>query len=71
MKRITLVIPDQLNALVQHERRRRDVSAARIIRDALETYFRLGEEPKRPSFIGIGDSGIRDTARNFEMILEQ
>ncbi len=71
MKRITLVLPDELNTLVQQERRRRDVSAATVIRDALEAYFRVSTEPKRLSFIGIGDSGFRDTARNFEAILEQ
>ena len=71
MKRITLVIPDELNTLLQAERRRRDVSAAAVVRDALEAYFRIGNAASRLSIIGIGASGYRDTARNFEEILEQ
>jgi hypothetical protein len=65
------MVPDELDALVQQERRRRDVSAATVIRDALEAYFRRNGRTKRPSFVGIGESGIHDTARNFEAILEQ
>jgi hypothetical protein len=71
MKRITVAISDELNTLLQAERRRRDVSAAAVVRDALEAYFRTGKVRKRLSIIGIGASGYRDTARNFEEILEQ
>lgn len=71
MKRITLVIPDELNVLIQQERRRRDVSAATVIRDALEAYFRMDSSPKRFSFIGIGASGYTDTSERFDEILAE
>lgn len=71
MKRITIVVPDELNALVQQERRRRDVSAATVIRDALEAYFRMSDNPKRLSFIGIGASGFTDTSERFDEILAE
>jgi hypothetical protein len=69
MKRITLVIPDDLNALIQQERRRRDVSAATVIREALEGYFHGGGPPKRLSFIGLGASGFTDTSERVDEIL--
>ncbi len=39
MKRTTVVLPDHLAALLDEERRRRDVSTAMIIREAVERYF--------------------------------
>jgi hypothetical protein len=71
MKRITAMIPEDLDSLVQQERRRRDVSAAAIVREALEAYLRPNGRRKRLSFIGIGQSAYTDTARNVDAILRQ
>ena len=71
MKRITLVVSDDLNALIQQERRRRDVSAATVIREALEGYFHGSGPPKRLSFIGIGASGFTDTSQRIDNILAE
>jgi hypothetical protein len=71
MKRITVMIPDDLDALVQQERRRRDVSAATIVREAIEAYLMPSGRQKRLSFIGIGQSDHTDTARNVDAILNQ
>jgi hypothetical protein len=57
MKRTTIMLPDDLAQLVDRERRRRDVSAAAVIREAVEAYFAPPAEPKRYSFIGIANSG--------------
>lgn len=38
MKRITVTLPDELAERVDRERRRRDVSAATVIRDAVEAH---------------------------------
>jgi hypothetical protein len=55
------LLPDELAALVELERQRRDVSAAEVIRRALATYFEVdGTQPKRLPFIGIGASGHTD-----------
>lgn len=40
MKRITVTLPDELAEWIDRERRRRDVSAASVIRDALEEHVR-------------------------------
>jgi hypothetical protein len=55
MKRTSVLLPDPLAALLDLERRRRDVSAAEIIRLALESYLNGDQvEPKRLGFIGHG-----------------
>jgi hypothetical protein len=55
MKRTTVVISDQLAALLDSERRRRNTPVAAIIREAIERYFFDNQKP--PSFIGIVDGG--------------
>lgn len=71
MKRITFVVPDDLNALLEDERRRRDVPAAEVIREALATYLTAGDQASRLLFTGLGRSGFHDTARNIDTILEE
>ena len=57
---------------VDRERRRRDVSAAAVIREAVAAYFAQPAAPKRYSFIGIADSGSGEAiGRNAEEILER
>ncbi len=70
MKRTTVVLPEDLAALVEFERQRRHQSAGQIIREALAAY--LTGEPvrqKRLRFAALGRSGHRDTARQAEEIL--
>ena len=70
MKRIAVVLPDDLAALLDLERRRRDTSIAEIVREALETYLRAGAgQPKRLRFVALGRSGHHDTAQEAETIL--
>jgi hypothetical protein len=56
MKRTTVVLTDQLAALLDSERRRSGMSTAVIIREAVERYF-FDVSRELPSFIGIVDSG--------------
>lgn len=70
MKRITVVVPDQLNALLQEERRRREVSTAEIVRDALEAYLLRKEEPRRLPFAALGRSGRHDISERIEELLD-
>jgi hypothetical protein len=55
MKRTTIMLPDDLAQLVDRERRRRDVSAATVIREAVEAYLAPASRPL--PFIGIANSG--------------
>jgi Arc/MetJ-type ribon-helix-helix transcriptional regulator len=59
MKRTTVMLPDELAALLEYERRRRDVPASEIVREALAEYLTNDRrEPGKPrfSFIGVGRS---------------
>jgi len=69
MKRITFVVPEDLNALLEDERRRRDVPAAVVIREALASYLTAGPAAPSLPFIALGRSGFHDTARNVDAIL--
>ena len=70
MKRITIVVPDELNALLQEERRRRDVPTAEVVRDALEAYLVKKDGPRRLSFAALGRSGRHDISERVEEILD-
>ena len=62
MKRITVTLPDELAAWVDQERRRRDVSAATVIRDAISDQLATPADatPKRFPFVGIGKGDHSD-----------
>ncbi len=70
MKRTTVMLPEDLAALLEMERQRRNLSTAEVIREALAAYLR-GEnaQRKRLRFAALGRSGHRDTAREAESIL--
>ena len=61
MKRTTIMLPDELAALLDYERRRRDVPASAVVQEALERYLTprpdAGREDPRFAFFGAGDSG--------------
>ena len=69
MKRTTIVLPDHLAALLERERRRRGVSTAVIVREALDAYLAPPTQPL--PFVALGQSGHRNTARDVEEILAQ
>jgi Ribbon-helix-helix protein, copG family len=71
MKRITFAVPDDLNSLLENERRRRDVPTASVIREALATYLAGGEPAQRLPFIGLGRSGHHDTASRIDDLLAE
>jgi predicted transcriptional regulator len=72
MKRTTINLPDDLAALLDHERRVRDVSATTIVREALEQYLASAKPPRRIPFAAIGESDGRESiAANAEEILER
>ncbi|MGH2535254.1 MAG: CopG family transcriptional regulator [Thermomicrobiales bacterium] len=70
MKRITFSLPDELAALLEHERRRRDVPASVIVREALTAMLEPDAEQDL-WFVGIGRSDFTDTARRWDEILDE
>ena len=72
MKRTTILIPDELAALLDFERRRRDVPASALVREALEAYLTgASRASARLPFVGLGRSGHRTTARDIDAILDE
>lgn len=71
MKRATITLTDELARLIEHEARRRGLSLSELIRQALIDQFGLAtDKPRRLPFAALGRSGHRNTARDFEEILE-
>jgi hypothetical protein len=68
VKRTTIMLPDDLDARLRHEARRRGVSIADVARSAIEEQLPKPNPSGRLSFFGIGRSGQRDTARRAEEI---
>jgi Arc/MetJ-type ribon-helix-helix transcriptional regulator len=72
MKRITVTLPDELVTLIDRERRRRDVSAATVIRDAIAAQIQStngspSEARRELSIVGLGCSRDREfTAATME-----
>ena len=70
MKRITISLPDDVEAAVRREARRRGVPISEIVRERLEAP-RQADSWRRIPFAAIGRSGQHDTARNIDTILAQ
>jgi hypothetical protein len=70
MKRTTVSLPDDMAKALEREARRRGTSVSAVAREALaeRLHLRAGE-PRELPFVGLGRSGMRDTARRAEEIL--
>ncbi|MDQ3693373.1 MAG: ribbon-helix-helix domain-containing protein [Chloroflexota bacterium] len=71
MKRTTVLLPDDLAYLLDRERRRRGVSTAAIVREAVAARFNITGEPRRLGIIGLGRSSVPDLAENDEHYLAE
>jgi hypothetical protein len=65
MRRTTIMLPDDLDASLRLEARRRGVSIAELAREAIEAQLREAG-PRRLSFIGIGEGDGEDVAARSE-----
>jgi hypothetical protein len=69
MKRTTIMLPDELDARVRLEARRRGVSIADIAREAIEQHL-PGPAPKGPlGFFALGEGGPRDASERVEELV--
>ncbi|HET9242428.1 MAG TPA: ribbon-helix-helix protein, CopG family [Gaiella sp.] len=67
MKRTTIMLPDETAARVAREARRRGVSVAAVVREAVEEHL-PPEQPRRLSFIGIVEGDVDDATRVDEIV---
>lgn len=69
MKRTTLKIPEQLDALLRHEAERRGTTISEINREALEAYLIGSSGRRRLGAAAAGRSGFSDVSERIEEIL--
>jgi hypothetical protein len=60
------MLPDDTAARLRHEARRRGVSIAEVVREAVERHVPAPDNRKPLSFIAIDDGGSDDVARRSE-----
>jgi Arc/MetJ-type ribon-helix-helix transcriptional regulator len=70
MKRTTVKIPDELDARLRHEARRRGSTISEVTREALEAHLGTGKR-RRLMAAGAGRSGEGDIAARIEEILDE
>jgi len=68
MKRTTVKVPEELDALLRNEAKRRGRTISEITREALELYLGAGAK-RRLTFAGVGSSGRADVSERIEEIL--
>jgi hypothetical protein len=66
MKRTTVMLPDDLLRRLRHEARRRGVSVARVVREAVEREFPSSSEGQPLSFFAVGEGGPSDASERVE-----
>lgn len=69
MKRTTVKLPDEMDARLRQEARRRGVTVSELTREAIEIH--LGGPRRRLLAAGSFRSGFSDTAERIEEILAQ
>jgi predicted transcriptional regulator len=70
MRRITVKLPDDLDAKLRHEAARRGSTIGEVTREAIEAHVG-GIAGRRLMAAKAGRSGSRDTARRIETIIRQ
>jgi len=70
MKRTTVKIPDDVDALLSLEAVRRHTTVSAVTRDAIETYLGVRGQ-RRLHAPGAGDSGRTDVSERVEEILQK
>ncbi len=69
MKRTTVKLPDDLDARLRHEARRRGTTISQVTREAINDH--LGGERRRLGAAAAGRSGRRDVSERIEEILRE
>jgi putative NADH-flavin reductase len=69
MRRTTIMLPDETAARVAREARRRGVSVAAVVREAVEEHL-PPERPGKLSFIGIVEGDVDDSERIDEILAD-
>jgi hypothetical protein len=66
MKRTTVMLPDEVLSRLRRESRRRGVSVAEIVREAVDVHVPEPRSHGRLSFFGVGEGGPADASERVE-----
>ena len=69
MKRTTVKLPDDLDALLRHEAARRGLTVSQITREAIERHLNAQPGKRQLMAAGAGRSGRHDISERIEEIL--
>ncbi|HWB72393.1 MAG TPA: CopG family transcriptional regulator [Egibacteraceae bacterium] len=69
MKRTTVKLPEDLDALLRHEAARRGVTISELTREAIEQHLQVTPGRRRLMAAGAGHSGRHDISERIEEIL--
>jgi hypothetical protein len=69
MKRTTIMLPDELDAKIRFEARRRGVSIADIAREAIEQHVAGAAPTGRLGFFAIGEGGSIDGSERVDELV--
>ena len=69
MKRTTVMLPDDVEARLRLEARRRGVPLAQIVREAVERELPAPESGRPLSFFGIGEGGPADASERVDEVV--
>jgi len=69
MQRPTVKLPDELDARLRHEAKRRDVTVSEFTRETIETLLDHSQGARRFIAAGAGASGRGDISERIEEIL--
>lgn len=71
MKRTTVMLPDELEARLRLEARRRGVPVAEVVREAVERHL-PAPEPGRPlAFFAVGEGGPADASERVDEYVQR
>ncbi|MEW6583650.1 MAG: ribbon-helix-helix protein, CopG family [Actinomycetota bacterium] len=67
MRRTTVMLPDDLDARLRLEARRRGVPVAEVVREAVERHLPAAAAPGEPlSFFAVGEGGPADASERVD-----
>ena len=71
MRRTTVKLPEDLDARLRHEAKRRGTTVSALTREAVEAHLATSSERRRLIAAGAGHSGRTDVSERIEEILRE
>lgn len=71
MKRTTVMFPDEVQARLRFEARRRGVPVAEVVREAVERHLPALELGRPLSFFGVGEGGPADASERVDEYVQR